>query len=382
MIIGAWKATFQNPGDEPLSEKRHMKRLTSLPQSRLEMSDDLIQSNTPLSVEWSDEIRGGKAIRLFGIFDKLSYEVQKALAVGSVKCSVSTTYYLCTPTGYDSIGKEATLPCRSTIDFYANPAIMYFFVTLTAFSSTSKPNCFTHYQLSQETLILSSIPGTFGWKEYQRAKPVIIDPGLYSRNKSDVFWVLEKRSVPTTYRLFTGCPSIGGGAFTELGPFCPRGDGRSLRRNSMSWNRASNLLFVESPAGVGWSYSNNSSDYIRGMLPLVTQLDRNQIIFSSTDFRITLAKDMHIFMMKWNEKFPEFKSRELFLTGESYAEDVGVKLDRPAEETMAEATPKALEAIPYLNVLNTINRNNIPSISVIKQSAIAVEFVCIKRISD
>ncbi|GMI88603.1 GlcA transferase 14B [Hibiscus trionum] len=43
-----------------------------------------------------------------------------------------------------------------------------------------------------------------GWKEYQRAKPVIIDPGLYSRNKSDVFWVSEKRSVPTAYRLFTG----------------------------------------------------------------------------------------------------------------------------------------------------------------------------------
>lgn len=30
---------------------------------------------------------------------------------------------------------------------------------------------------------------------------------------------------------------MGGGAFTELGPFFPRGDGRGLRRNSMSWNR-------------------------------------------------------------------------------------------------------------------------------------------------
>lgn len=27
---------------------------------------------------------------------------------------------------------------------------------------------------------------------------------------------------------------------------------------------ASNLLFVESPAGVGWSYSNTSSDYTIG----------------------------------------------------------------------------------------------------------------------
>ncbi|KAJ8768105.1 hypothetical protein K2173_021045 [Erythroxylum novogranatense] len=43
-----------------------------------------------------------------------------------------------------------------------------------------------------------------GWKEYQRAKPVIIDPGLYSLQKSDVFWVSEKRSVPSQYKLFTG----------------------------------------------------------------------------------------------------------------------------------------------------------------------------------
>lgn len=43
-----------------------------------------------------------------------------------------------------------------------------------------------------------------GWKEFQRAKPVIIDPGLYSSQKSDVYWVTEKRSVPTAFKLFTG----------------------------------------------------------------------------------------------------------------------------------------------------------------------------------
>lgn len=96
-----------------------------------------------------------------------------------------------------------------------------------------------------------------------------------------------------------GCSSIGGGAFTELGPFYPRGDGRGLRRNSMSWNRASNLLFVESPAGVGWSYSNTTSDYNCG--------DESS------------AKDLRTFFLKWFEKFPTYKSRDLFLTGESYA---------------------------------------------------------------
>ncbi|KAI3891082.1 hypothetical protein MKW98_007387 [Papaver atlanticum] len=43
-----------------------------------------------------------------------------------------------------------------------------------------------------------------GWKEAQRARPVIIDPGLYSLRKSDVFWVSEKRSLPTSFNLFTG----------------------------------------------------------------------------------------------------------------------------------------------------------------------------------
>ncbi|KAK4771727.1 hypothetical protein SAY86_013502 [Trapa natans] len=43
-----------------------------------------------------------------------------------------------------------------------------------------------------------------GWKEFQRAKPIIIDPGLYMSKKADVFWVTQRRSVPTAFKLFTG----------------------------------------------------------------------------------------------------------------------------------------------------------------------------------
>ncbi|KAJ4952510.1 hypothetical protein NE237_029342 [Protea cynaroides] len=96
-----------------------------------------------------------------------------------------------------------------------------------------------------------------------------------------------------------GCSSLGGGAFTELGPFFPKGDGQGLVRNSKSWNKASNLLFIESPAGVGWSYSNTPSDYTCGD--------------EST------AMDMHMFLVKWFDKYPEYKSRDFFLTGESYS---------------------------------------------------------------
>jgi hypothetical protein len=39
---------------------------------------------------------------------------------------------------------------------------------------------------------------------FQRAKPVIIDPGLYMTKKADVFWITQRRSVPTAFKLFTG----------------------------------------------------------------------------------------------------------------------------------------------------------------------------------
>ncbi|XP_013644855.2 beta-glucuronosyltransferase GlcAT14A [Brassica napus] len=43
-----------------------------------------------------------------------------------------------------------------------------------------------------------------GWKEEKRAMPVMIDPGLYLLNKSDIYWVTPRRSLPTAFKLFTG----------------------------------------------------------------------------------------------------------------------------------------------------------------------------------
>jgi len=50
----------------------------------------------------------------------------------------------------------------------------------------------------------------------------------------------------------------------ELGPFkfCDRGsEDLSLCLNDYSWNKIANVLFVESPVGVGFSYSPSSGDY-------------------------------------------------------------------------------------------------------------------------
>lgn len=60
-----------------------------------------------------------------------------------------------------------------------------------------------------------------------------------------------------------------------------------------------NVIFLESPAGVGFSYSNTSSDYKTGD--------------SKT------AEDNYIFLINWLERFPEYKTRSVYISGESYA---------------------------------------------------------------
>ncbi|KAI3767364.1 hypothetical protein L2E82_17459 [Cichorium intybus] len=96
-----------------------------------------------------------------------------------------------------------------------------------------------------------------------------------------------------------GCSSFGYGAMEELGPFRVNSDGNTLYLNDYAWNNVANVLFLESPIGVGFSYSNKSFDYTIG--------DKQT------------AKDSYTFLINWLERFPEYKTRDFFITGESYA---------------------------------------------------------------
>ncbi|KAK3443406.1 serine carboxypeptidase-like 45 [Eucalyptus grandis] len=95
-----------------------------------------------------------------------------------------------------------------------------------------------------------------------------------------------------------GCSSLGVGAFSENGPFRPSGD--ALVRNEYSWNREANMLYLEAPIGVGFSYSTDTSSY------------------EAVNDKIT-ARDNLVFLQGWFVKFPQYKNSNLFITGESYA---------------------------------------------------------------
>ncbi|XP_059635963.1 serine carboxypeptidase II-2 [Cornus florida] len=97
-----------------------------------------------------------------------------------------------------------------------------------------------------------------------------------------------------------GCSSIAYGMAEEIGPFHIEKDGKTLYLNPNAWNEVANLLFVDSPVGVGFSYSNTSSD-----------------LLSNGDKRT--AADSLAFLLKWFERFPQYKGRDFYITGESYA---------------------------------------------------------------
>ncbi|CAH1417956.1 unnamed protein product [Lactuca virosa] len=72
-----------------------------------------------------------------------------------------------------------------------------------------------------------------------------------------------------------------------------------LHINPYAWNKVSSMIFLDSPVGVGMSYSRNRSDYI------------------TSDILMTL--DSHKFLLEWFKLYPEYLSNPFFIAGEAFA---------------------------------------------------------------
>lgn len=158
-----------------------------------------------------------------------------------------------------------------------------------------------------EGALITQIPGfsgTFPSKHYSGY--VTIDE---VHGKKLYYYFVESERNPSTDPVVLwlnggpGCSSFDGFVY-EHGPFNfeagkPRGSLPTLHLNPYSWSKVSNILYLDSPAGVGLSYSGNKSDYVTGDLKT--------------------ASDSHTFLLKWFELYPEFLSNPFYIAGESYA---------------------------------------------------------------
>jgi len=94
-----------------------------------------------------------------------------------------------------------------------------------------------------------------------------------------------------------GCSSLDG-LFYEHGPLLVSADGQSLVRNPYAWSTLANVLYLEAPAGVGFSYSNTSSDYKTG--------DNKT------------AYDNFAALKVFFRLYPEYSKNDFYVSGESY----------------------------------------------------------------
>lgn len=120
-------------------------------------------------------------------------------------------------------------------------------------------------------------------------------------NKHYFFWAFESRGDPMTDPVIlwmTGGPGCSSGLalLVENGPCKIDGEGE-LHRNPYSWNSGATIIYIDQPADVGFSYSDQSG------------LDHNET---------QVGDDMYLFLQAFYSRYPKFLKNDFFVYGESY----------------------------------------------------------------
>uniref|UniRef100_A0A8C0U8U9 Carboxypeptidase n=1 Tax=Cyanistes caeruleus TaxID=156563 RepID=A0A8C0U8U9_CYACU len=158
-------------------------------------------------------------------------------------------------------------------------------------------------------------------------------PGKYLH-----YWFVEAQSNPQSSPLVLwlnggpGCSSMEG-FLKEHGPFLIQPDGVTLKYNEYAWNKIANILYVESPAGVGFSYSDDKK-------------------YATNDTEV--AHNNYLALKDFLRLFPEYSKNDLFLTGESYG---GVYIPTLAEWVMQDPSLN-LKGIAVGNGLSSYEIND------------------------
>jgi cathepsin A (carboxypeptidase C) len=115
------------------------------------------------------------------------------------------------------------------------------------------------------------------------------------------YWLFKARNENPKAPLvlwLQGGPGCSGdiSVFYELGPFRINED-LTLRKNPYSWNVIADILFVDQPLGVSFSYVSSAE-----RIPKTQE---------------ELAPDFYDFYLNFLEAYPEYKTRDLYITGQS-----------------------------------------------------------------
>ncbi|KAK5983225.1 hypothetical protein GCK32_005288 [Trichostrongylus colubriformis] len=118
------------------------------------------------------------------------------------------------------------------------------------------------------------------------------------------YWYVESENDPSgdpVVLWLTGGPGCSSlyGLFLEMGPLRAKNYGSNIERNKWTWNRVANIIYLDAPAGVGFSVDLDPA---------------GNHVFTDDE----VAHDNFLAVTKWFEKFPERRKNDFYVAGESY----------------------------------------------------------------
>nr|CAD2141335.1 unnamed protein product [Meloidogyne enterolobii] len=168
------------------------------------------------------------------------------------------------------------------------------------FIFNSKINCFNKFSKTKKLNKINNLPGLEAEINFNHYSGYLQVSNYHFLH----YWFVESQNDPENDPIIfwfnggPGCSSMDG-LLKEMGPYLVNPDGRSLRLNKYSWNKNASVVYIESPVGVGYSYSEAWS---------LIEIDDEQT-----------AKENYEALKQFFEIYPSFRNNYLFISGESYA---------------------------------------------------------------
>jgi len=182
---------------------------------------------------------------------------------------------------------------------------------------------------SKQNALITSLPGLSTLPSFDMYAGYIT---LQGTTKNIFYWFVEAKTNPQGAPVLLwmqggpGCSGLGDGFLLEHGPFQPNVTNYATQQVGLldrfySWNSEANIIYIEQPCGVGFSYGATDSDY---------KTDDNQT-----------AIDNNLFLQGFFNVYSEYAQNEFWITGESYG---GVYITTLANQILTNATAASIAA--------------------------------------
>ncbi|KAF7441184.1 hypothetical protein PC9H_001533 [Pleurotus ostreatus] len=183
-------------------------------------------------------------------------------------------------------------------------------------------------------------------------EPKLCDPSVqqYSgyldiaEGKHLFFWFFEARNSPKTAPLILWLNGGPGGSSTtglllELGPCSIADSGRNTTYNPNSWNTDANIIFLDQPVNVGFSYADDGP---------------------TVDNSPAAGKDVYAFLELFLYQFPEYANLPFHLAAESYGGTYAPNIARVIHEQNKQLShARVTEGVRRINLASIILANGL-----------------------